>query len=100
MQHIILFRGMIPYRAAPAQKILREYGIETESAVNGAFLPYQTNKYVGDESLHIGNHGVSYIREVNRRLRDVKRRGGTREDLIDELNQIRKELLNGTLTLN
>ncbi|WP_309868034.1 AHH domain-containing protein, partial [Desmospora profundinema] len=51
-------------RAVPAQRILREYGIETESAVNGVFLPYKGSKYVGDEALHRGNHGESYVRKV------------------------------------
>ncbi|PMB01741.1 hypothetical protein CEN49_27055 [Fischerella thermalis CCMEE 5273] len=88
-------------RADQAQKILKEYGIETESAVNGVFLPYEKgSKYIGDEALHSGNHGKNYVMEVNNRLVEAKEEGGTREDIVDELNQIRKELLDGTLSLN
>ncbi|MDR6224014.1 hypothetical protein JOE21_000002 [Desmospora profundinema] len=65
------------------------------------FLPYEKgSKYVGDEALHRGNHAESYMKEINRRLIEVKRDDGTREDIVNELHQIRKELLDGSLQLN
>jgi hypothetical protein len=64
-------------------------------------LPYEKgSKYAGDEVLHSGNHGKDYIDIVIERLRDVKDAGGKRTDIVNQLNQIRKELLNGNLHLN
>ncbi|HDR4458361.1 TPA: AHH domain-containing protein [Bacillus cereus] len=87
-------------RAEKAQKLLKEFGIDHDSAANGVFLPYKVNKYVTTEVLHIGKHSSEYILEVDRVLSLVKKRGGTQEDAVDALHDIRERLLNGELKLN
>lgn len=87
-------------RAEKAQKLLKEFGIDHDSAANGVFLPYKVNKYVTTEVLHIGKHSSEYILEVERVLSLVKKRGGTQEDAVDALHDIRERLLNGELKLN
>ena len=87
-------------RAEKAQKLLKEFGIDHDSAANGVFLPYKVNDYVTTEVLHIGNHSSEYILEVERVLNLVKKRGGTQEDAVEALHDIRERLLNGELKLN
>ncbi|RFB38879.1 AHH domain-containing protein [Bacillus sp. dmp10] len=53
-------------RAEKAQKILKEFRIDHDSAANGVFLSYKVNEYVVTEVLHIGNHSSEYILEVER----------------------------------
>ncbi|MCS1350379.1 AHH domain-containing protein [Mechercharimyces sp. CAU 1602] len=74
--------------------------MEYDSAVNGVFLLYKDDKYTGDESKHIGSHGKEYIEYVTEQLREVEKRGGTKADVVEEINEIRKSLLNGSLPLN
>ncbi|VXC59928.1 hypothetical protein BACI71_40353 [Bacillus mycoides] len=50
--------------------------------------------------MHIGNHSVEYIEEVYNVLRMVKKQGGTQEDVVDALHDIRERLLDGGLQLN
>ena len=80
-------------RAEKAQKLLREFGIDHDSAANGVFLPYKINEYVTTEVLHIGKHSSEYILEVERVLSLVKKRGGTQEDAVEALHDIRERLL-------
>ncbi|TXS03906.1 hypothetical protein DN390_01555 [Bacillus sp. SH7-1] len=87
-------------RAEKAQKLLREFGIDHDSAANGVFLPYKVNEYVTTEVLHIGKHSSEYILEVERVLSLVKKRGGTQEDAVEALHDIRERLLDGELKLN
>ncbi|MDQ4483813.1 WXG100 family type VII secretion target [Bacillus cereus] len=87
-------------RAENAQKLLREFGIDHDSAANGVFLPYKVNEYVTTEVLHIGKHSSEYILEVERVLSLVKKRGGTQEDAVEALHDIRERLLDGELKLN
>ena len=92
-------------RAREAQQLLKEFGIDENSAANGVFLPYVDNedpkgKYVGDEALHRGNHSREYIEYVTSRLREVRDAGGTTADAVNVLNDIRAKLLNGSLSLN
>ena len=87
-------------RALEARTILDKFGIEYDSAANGVFLPYEVNEYVGVEAMHIGNHGKEYINEVTNRLKEVIKRNGQKADIIATLNEIRKNLLDGTLKLN
>jgi hypothetical protein len=92
-------------RAREAQQLMREFGINENSAANGVFLPYVDSKhpqgkYVGSESLHRGNHSGAYIEYVTNRLIKVRETGGTTADAVDELNDIRAKLLNGSLSLN
>ncbi|MDA1620035.1 AHH domain-containing protein [Bacillus cereus group sp. TH204-1LC] len=87
-------------RAEKAQKLLKEFEIDHDSATNGVFLPYKVNEYVTTEVLHIGKHSLEYILEVERVLSLVKKRDGTQEDAVDALHDIRERLLNGELKLN
>ncbi|PHC23873.1 hypothetical protein COE95_30195 [Bacillus toyonensis] len=87
-------------RAEKAQKLLKEFGIDHDSAANGVFLPYKVNEYVTTEVLHIGKHSSEYILKVERVLSLVKKRGGTQEDAVNALHDIRERLLNGELKLN
>ncbi|SDW88375.1 Protein of unknown function [Marininema mesophilum] len=89
-------------KAAEARRILDKFGIEYDSAVNGVFLPYKAGeKYAGSEALHIGSHGRSYYDEINRRLREIEAHpGSTQKDIVNELNEIRKDLMSGKLPLN
>jgi hypothetical protein len=87
-------------RAQEARKVLDSYGIETESAVNGVFLPYLRNEHVTNEAMHVGSHGMDYIEDINTRLQRLKREGKTKKRIVDELNQIREELISGKLKLN
>ena len=87
-------------RAEQAQALLKEFGIDHDAAANGAFLPYKLNDYVTTEAMHIGNHSAEYIEEVYNVLRMVKKQGGTQEDVVDALHDIRERLLDGGLQLN
>ncbi|CAM3936616.1 WXG100 family type VII secretion target [Bacillus paramycoides] len=87
-------------RAEKAQILLKEFGIDHDSAANGVFLPYKVNEYVTTEVLHIGKHSSEYILEVERVLSLVKKRGGTQADAVEALHDIRERLLNGELKLN
>ena len=87
-------------RAKEARDILKSYGIELNSAANGVYLPYETNEFVGDTVLHIGNHYNKYIDVVTEKLNEVVEFGGTKEDIVNSLNEIRAGLLDGSITLN
>lgn len=86
-------------KAEKAREILATYGIEWNSAANGVFLPMETNKYTGDTALHIGGHSNDYIKQVTRRLEEADEAGGEKS-VITELNNIRKDLLDGKLQVN
>ncbi|SEM68503.1 A nuclease family of the HNH/ENDO VII superfamily with conserved AHH [Lihuaxuella thermophila] len=94
-------------RARRAQQLLEQFGIDPNSAANGVYLPCKKkdcNKpettYIGDETPHIGNHGLEYIEYVTEKLEEVKVNGGTTLDAVKVLNNIRGKLLNGSLSLN
>ena len=87
-------------RAQGARDILDAFGIQYNSAANGVLLPTKVNEYVGDAALHVGNHSASYIESVTDRLQGVVNAGGSKNDIIGELNNIRSDLLNGLLKLN
>lgn len=87
-------------RASTAQRILKEFDIDLNSAANGVFLPYKGSKYVGDEAIHRGNHSKEYIQHVTDELLFVKENGGTKEDMLEVINDVRKGLLDGSVKLN
>ena len=60
----------------------------------------EENDYTGDAAQHIGNHSPEYINLVRKRLLEVVDRDGSADDIISVINQIRKELLEGTIKLN
>ena len=92
--------------AAKARNILKKYGIDYNSASNGVFLPYADNKVVTTETIHRGSHTKDYYEYVNTKLnetiKEVKNSGEkvTAAHITNALNEIRMELLNGTLDLN
>ena len=94
----MLFRSKDP-NAKDARAILATYGIEWNSAANGVFLPMETTKYKGDTALHIGGHSKEYIDQVTIRLEKANEEGGEKS-VIMELNNIRKDLLDGKLQVN
>ncbi|MGH0442355.1 AHH domain-containing protein [Bacillus pretiosus] len=69
-------------RAEKPQKLLKEFGIDHDSAANGVFLPYKVNEYVTTEVLHIGKHSSEYILEVERVLSLVKKRAVLKKMLL------------------
>ena len=86
-------------KAEKAREILATYGIEWNSAANGVFLPMESNKYTGDTALHIGGHSKEYMDQVTIRLKRANKNGG-KDSVITELNNIRKDLLDGKLQVN
>jgi hypothetical protein len=64
------------------------------------FLPYLRNEHVTNEAMHVGSHGKDYILNISDRLLDLKNEGASKKRIVDELNQIREELITGTLKLN
>ncbi len=97
--------------AEPALNILLEYDIDVNSACNGVYLPggSKTNDYswVIDEANHFGGHSDDYLEYVNNSLESAKKeiventltKEEAQEVICDALNDIRKELLNGTLKI-
>jgi hypothetical protein len=91
-----------------ARDILNEYGIDVNSASNGVLLPWKGNEYVTTEAMHSGGHSFSYYNQVNERLLAVERLikeknvGDTMAKILigDELQSIRKDLLNGILKIH
>lgn len=95
--HIVPWRDS---RAQTARNILDDFGVQYNSAANGVLLLTEVNQYVGKTTLHVGNHGASYIELVTNRLQNVVNAGGKKSDIVAELNNIRSGLLSGTIKLN
>lgn len=90
--------------AAEARDIVEDVGIDINSAANGVFLP-NPGKDSGDiiriddntiVSTHTGKHLGSYFEYVAEQLRPYK---GNQQKIIEALDKIRKELLEGTVKL-
>lgn len=89
--------------AADARKIIWEYGkIGVNDAENGIFLPQKGTDKNGISSpavglIHSGVHPRAYAIAVNRRIMsielDVNDIPGSRQKIIEELNSIKKELV-------
>ena len=77
-------------KAKPAQDILRKFGIGINDASNGLFLP--TVKNVSKATYHPSLHTNAYYRKVNNLLG----RANTRQEAIDILKRISRQLTNGT----
>ncbi len=95
--------------AQPARDILKEHGIDVNSASNGVFLPYgkkESNSYISTETQHNGSHVGDYYEYVNKKLqgtiKKIEGKGGTvtSKDITKTLDDIRKGLLDGTVKLN
>jgi hypothetical protein len=98
--HHIVPWNMRGEAARKSREILDKYGIDYDSAANGVFLPYKNNNYVGDEILHVGSPSQKYAEYVKNRLVQTENKYKTREAILNELNQIRTGLLNGSVKLN
>lgn len=85
-------------RAMESRIILSKYNIDVDDAVNGVVLP--GCQEIADElnygNMHKGRHHNEYIDAVNERLRGAV----SKEDVIERLNQIAEDLINGVLTLD
>ena len=90
-------------RTAVARAILDSYKIDYNSAVNGVFLPRIRNGHEGDAALHSGTHLDEYTNEINKRLvaanEEAEKNGHDQKIIVNELNRIRFDLLNGILKL-
>lgn len=103
--HIVAVRDP---RAKQARDILIMYNIDLNSACNGVFLPNDKYSLVTTEAKHSGKHIPEYFSEVNRRISIVEERGlernlseeAIRKAICDELQNIRADNLNGTLSPN
>ena len=77
-------------RAKKLRDMLKEYGIDINSADNGVFLP--TEKNVSEAAYHRKLHTDKYYKNVEKAFEDV----ASKEDIIYILHEIREQLLNGT----
>lgn len=88
--------------------ILKEYGIDLNSAANGVFLPYKRNEFVTTEAMHAGGHLNEYYDLINRRIYNIKRKGimlkqtnlQIQKNICEELQKIRKDLLTGIIKIH
>ena len=91
-------------KAARAREILDYYGIDYNSAVNGVFLPMKRNGHEGSASIHSGGHTDEYVEAVNSRIEQAHELANKDKSnysiIVDELNKIRADLLNGVLKIN
>ncbi len=91
-------------KAVKARKILDYYGIDYNSAVNGVFLPTERNGHEGSASIHSGGHTKEYIEAVNSRIEQAHKSANKDKSnysiIVNELNKIREDLLNGVLKIN
>ncbi len=77
-------------KADVARSILTKFEIDVNDEVNGVFL--RTTDAVSIGMKHNNLHSKIYYNEINEMLNDVK----SKEDLINLLDKIRKQLLEGT----
>jgi RHS repeat-associated protein len=83
-------------KAAPARKLLEEHQIDINDAVNGVGL-----KATGDRPAHHGQqlHSHAAIKAINERLarsvKGVQSWAKRREALVDELDQLKSDILEG-----
>ena len=77
-------------RAKKLRDMLKEYGIDINSADNGVFLP--TEKNVSEAAYHRKLHTDKYYKNVEKAFQNVN----SKEDIIYILHEIREQLLNGT----
>jgi hypothetical protein len=82
-----------------ARALMQRYGVDLNSASNGVFLPNAPDlPHVGSATVHSGSHTQSYARYVARHL--IEGNPQSANDIALLLNELREELLNGTLKLN
>ena len=76
--------------AAPARAILKKYGIDVDSELNGVFLPNRNNTDDLAGILHNGKHPNSYFQKVNQLLQSAD--SGGKQAVLDQLQSIRETL--------
>ena len=77
-------------KASVARNILQKFGVDINDANNGVFLPTSNN--VSTAANHRGLHTNAYYEKVNTLLLSAT----SREDVLDILNDIKDDLINGT----
>jgi RHS repeat-associated protein len=86
--------GVTDFNSALGQK-LHGWGVDLNGAANGVWLP--TKDYTGRvASIHRGRTGPAYRQAVNDRLTAAT----NRDEALEILADIKKELLDGTLSIN
>lgn len=97
--HHIIPEGMDVHELNEARAIMERYGVEVNSASNGVFLPDAIKlPHAGSAAVHSGSHTQEYARYVARHLIDGNPESA--DDIALLLNELREELLKGTLKLN
>jgi hypothetical protein len=82
-------------RGAELQERLREVGIDINEAVNGVWLPKNSDVPNNGETPHNETFRKSYFEELNIRFNDAK----TREDFESVLDDLRIDLKNRQIEL-
>jgi A nuclease family of the HNH/ENDO VII superfamily with conserved AHH len=82
-------------RGAELQERLREVGIDINEAVNGVWLPKNSNVPNNGETPHSETFRNSYFRELERRFENAN----TRAAFEDRLNTLRNDLKNRQIKL-
>jgi len=77
-------------KAKEAGDNLQRFGVDINDATNGVFLP--TQKGVSNSVYHPSLHTDSYYRKVTEYLRSAT----SRNDVVDILDNIAEELLDGS----
>jgi len=90
--HIVAKASKFP-GAVRAREILEKFGIDVNNAANGVYLP-NTKDSLAPGLYHPSLHTKAYYAAVAERLENAK----TLENVLETLNDIRSELLNGTFT--
>jgi hypothetical protein len=82
-----------------------EIGIDTNDAANGVYLPQTKAAAAGTSAqYHPSTHTKQYFINVQERLEFAAKKGGAtlegqRQEVINELAKIRRELENGTFPI-
>ena len=77
-------------KADEARAIFAKYNVEINASDNGVFLPTERN--VSEALYHPSLHTNEYYRKVNQLLRNAN----SKEDVLDILDFMREELLDGS----
>lgn len=97
--HHIIPEGMDVTELNEARAIIQRYEVDLNSASNGVFLPQAADLlHAGSATVHSGNHTAEYARYVAKAITDANPQSTA--DVVAVLNDLREQLLNGTLRLN
>jgi hypothetical protein len=97
--HHIVAAGDKSIEAIEARKILANCGIDINSAANGVFLPTSSNlSGAGSAVVHSGRNSGDYLKAVYNALIQANPQDTKQASAV--LNDIREQLLEGTLRIN